>query len=98
MLNQLYKFTPLQSTFGTQLLALVNGEPRLLTLKRALQIYIDHRLDVITRRTQFELKKARARAHILEGLIIASDNIDEVIQIIRSSSTINIFFFFILSP
>ena len=85
VLNQLYKFTPLQSTFGTQLLALVNGEPRLLTLKRALQIYIDHRLDVITRRTQFELKKARARAHILEGLLIALANLDDVIQTIRQS-------------
>jgi DNA gyrase subunit A len=85
VLNQLYKFTPLQSTFGTQLLALVNGEPRLLTLKRALHIYIDHRLDVITRRTQFELQKARARAHILEGLLIALANLDEVIQTIRQS-------------
>jgi DNA gyrase subunit A len=85
VLNQLYKFTALQSTFGTQLLALVNGEPRLLTLKRALQIYIEHRLDVITRRTQFELQKAQARAHILEGLLIALANLDEVIQTIRQS-------------
>ncbi len=85
VLNQLYKFTPLQSTFGTQLLALVNGEPRLLTLKRALQIYIEHRLEVITRRTQFELEKARARAHILEGLLIALANLDAVIQTIRQS-------------
>ncbi|MFC1997312.1 DNA gyrase subunit A [Chloroflexota bacterium] len=85
VLNQLYKFTALQSTFGTQLLALVNGEPRLLTLKRALQIYIEHRLDVITRQTQFELNKARARAHILEGLLIALANLDEVIQTIRQS-------------
>ena len=85
VLNQLYKYTALQSTFGTQLLALVNGEPRLLTLKRALQIYIEHRLDVITRRTQFELEKAQARAHILEGLLIALANLDEVIQTIRQS-------------
>ncbi|MFN2152138.1 MAG: DNA topoisomerase (ATP-hydrolyzing), partial [Anaerolineales bacterium] len=85
VLNQLYKFTPLQSTFGTQLLALVNGEPRLLTLKRALQIYIDHRLEVITRRTQFDLEKARARAHILEGLLIALANLDAVIETIRKS-------------
>jgi DNA gyrase subunit A len=85
VLNQLYKFTPLQTTFGTQLLALVKGEPRLLTLKRALQIYIEHRLDVITRRTQFELDKARARAHILEGLLIALANLDAVIETIRKS-------------
>jgi DNA gyrase subunit A len=85
VLNQLYKYTPLQSTFGAQLLALVDGEPRVLSLKRALQIYIEHRLEVITRRTQFELKKARARAHILEGLLIALANLDEVIQTIRQS-------------
>ena len=85
VLNQLYKYTALQSTFGTQLLALVNGEPRLLTLKRALQIYIEHRLDVITRRTQFDLDKARARAHILEGLLIALANLDAVIETIRKS-------------
>ncbi|MCJ7700156.1 MAG: DNA gyrase subunit A, partial [Anaerolineales bacterium] len=85
VLNQLYKYTPLQSTFGAQLLALVDGEPRVLSLKRALQIYIVHRLEVITRRTQFELKKARARAHILEGLLIALANLDEVIQTIRQS-------------
>jgi DNA gyrase subunit A len=85
VLNQLYKYTPLQSTFGAQLLALVNGEPRLLSLKRALHIYIEHRLDVITRRTQFELDKARARAHILDGLLIALANLDDVIQTIRQS-------------
>jgi DNA gyrase subunit A len=85
VLNQLYKFTPLQTTFGTQLLALINGEPRLLTLKRALLIYVEHRLDVITRRTQFDLNKARARAHILEGLLIALANLDDVIQTIRQS-------------
>ena len=85
VLNQLYKFTPLQSTFGAQLLALVDGEPRVLSLKRSLQIYIDHRLEVITRRTQFELDKAKARAHILEGLMIALANLDDVIQTIRQS-------------
>jgi DNA gyrase subunit A len=85
VLNQLYKYTPLQSTFGAQLLALVDGEPRVLSLKRALHIYIEHRLDVITRRTQFELDKARARAHILEGLLIALANLDDVIQTIRQS-------------
>jgi DNA gyrase subunit A len=85
VLNQLYKFTPLQSTFGAQLLALINGEPRLLSLKRALHIYIEHRIDVITRRTQFELDKARARAHILDGLLIALANLDDVINTIRKS-------------
>jgi DNA gyrase subunit A len=85
VLNQLYKYTALQSTFGVQLLALVDGEPRLLSLKRALQIYIEHRREVITRRTQFELNKARARAHILEGLLIALANLDAVIQTIRQS-------------
>ncbi len=85
VLNQLYKFTPLQATFGVQLLALVDGEPRLLSLKRALQIFIDHRRDVITRRSQFELNKARERAHILDGLLIALKFLDEVIQTIRQS-------------
>ena len=85
VLNQLYKFTPLQSTFGVQLLALVDGEPRLLSLKRALQVYIEHRREVITRRTQFELERAQARAHILDGLLIALANLDAVIQTIRQS-------------
>ena len=85
VLNQLYKYTALQSTFGVQLLALVNGEPRTLTLKRSLHIFIEHRVDVITRRTQFELDKARARAHILDGYLIALANIDEVIQTIREA-------------
>ena len=85
VLNQLYKYTPLQSTFGVQMLALVDGEPRLLSLKRLLQVYIDHRQEVITRRSRFELEKARARAHILEGLLIALANLDEVIQTIRNS-------------
>ena len=85
VLNQLYKYTPLQSTFGVQMLALVDGEPRLLSLKRLLQVYIDHRQDVIVRRSRFELNKARARAHILEGLLIALANLDDVIQTIRQS-------------
>lgn len=85
VLNQLYKYTPLQSTFGVQLLALVDEEPRLLSLKRALQIYIEHRREVITRRSQFELDKARDRSHILAGLLIALANLDAVIQTIRQS-------------
>ena len=86
VLNQLYKYTPLQSTFGVQMLALVEGEPRLLSLKRMLQVYIDHRRDVILRRSRFELNKARARAHILEGLLTALANLDEVIRTIRESA------------
>jgi DNA gyrase subunit A len=86
VLNQLYKYTPLQSTFGVQLLALVEGEPRLLSLKRALKIYIEHRQNVIVRRSQFELSKARARAHILDGLLIALSNLDAVIRTIRESA------------
>ena len=85
VLNRLYKYTQLQSTFGINMLALVQGEPRLLSLKRALQIFIEHRVDVITRRCQFELEKAKHRAHILEGLLIALANLDEVIKTIRSS-------------
>ena len=87
-LNQLYKFTTLQSTFGVQMLALVKNEPILLSLKRSLQHFIEHRREVITRRTEFELKKARARAHILDGLVIALDNIDAVIETIRSSADV----------
>ncbi len=86
VLNQLYKYTTLQSTFGVQILALVDGEPRTLTLKRALHIFIDHRQEVITRRSQFELDKARARAHILDGLLIALANLDDVIQTIRQAA------------
>jgi DNA gyrase subunit A len=85
VLNQLYKYTQLQTTFGVQLLALVDNEPRLLPLKRALLVYIDHRREVITRRSQFELEKARARAHILDGLLIALANLDDVIDTIRKS-------------
>ena len=85
VLNQLYKNTQMQDTFGAILLALVNGEPKILTLRQCLDYYIDHRKTVILRRTKFELDKALARAHILEGLRIAIDNIDEVINIIRTS-------------
>jgi DNA gyrase subunit A len=85
VLNQLYKFTPLQSTFGVQLLALVDGVPRLLSLKRALQIFIEHRKEVIRRRSEFDLAKARERSHILAGLLIALQNLDEVISTIRNS-------------
>jgi DNA gyrase subunit A len=85
VLNQLYKYTQLQTTFSIQMLALVNNEPRLLGLKRALQIYIEHRYEVIVRRSQFELNKAMARAHILEGLLKALSSLDAVIQTIRSS-------------
>ena len=85
VLNQLFKYTPLQTSFGIQLLALVDGEPRLLSLKRALQLYVEHRRMVITRRSEFELAKARARAHVLDGLLIALTHLDEVIQTIRKS-------------
>ena len=85
VLNQLYKNTQMQTSFGIIMLALVNGEPKILTLRQCLDYYLEHRKDVTLRRTQFELDKALARAHILEGLRIAIDNIDEVIAIIRSS-------------
>ncbi len=85
VLNQLYKNTQMQDTFGIIMLALVHGQPKILTLRQCLDCYIEHRKDVILRRTQFDLDKALARAHILEGLKIALDNIDEVINIIRSS-------------
>jgi len=85
ILNQLYSFTQMQITFGAILLALVDGVPKILTLKQILEHYIDHQRDVIERRTQFDLKKAQERAHILEGLKIALDFIDEVIAILRSS-------------
>jgi len=86
VLNNLYKHTALQTSFSVNNVALVQGRPYLLNLKDMIGHYVDHRMDVVTRRTQFELKKAEDRAHILEGLIIASDNIDEVIAIIRGSS------------
>lgn len=85
VLNQLYRLTALQSSFGVNMLALVNGRPELLNLLQVLSHYRDHQVEIVTRRTQFELKKAEDRAHILQGLMIALDHIDEVISIIRSS-------------
>ena len=87
VLNKLYKMTQMQSSFSVNNVALVHGRPRTLNLKQMLEAFIDHRHDVVIRRTNFELRKARDRAHILEGLIIASQNIDEVIHIIRSSAS-----------
>jgi DNA gyrase subunit A len=86
VLNKLYKFTLLQSAFSVNNICLVKGRPKLLNLKQLIKYFVEHRHDVVTRRTQYELEQAEKRAHILEGLIIASDNIDEVIKIIRSSS------------
>ena len=85
VLNKLYKMTQLQASFSVNNVALVNGRPKLLNLKEILQAFVDHRHEVVIRRTRFELGKARERAHIIEGLIIASDNIDEVINIIRNT-------------
>ena len=85
VLNLLYKHTPLQSTFGVINLALVNDQPRTLSLKRALRIFIDHRLEIVRRRSEFELRKARERAHILEGLMVALANLDDVIALIRAA-------------
>jgi DNA gyrase subunit A len=87
VLNQLYKHTPMQSTFGVIMLSLVNGVPKVLNLKQMLGYFVEHRHEVVTRRTQFELNKAVDREHILEGLKIAVDNIDEVIAIIRGSAS-----------
>ena len=87
VLNKLYKMTQMQASFSVNNVALVNGRPKLLNLKEILQAFIDHRHDVVIRRTKFELRKAEERAHILEGLIIASQNIDEVIRIIRASGS-----------
>jgi DNA gyrase subunit A len=86
-LVQLYKITPMQSTFNVNMLALVDGEPRVLSLKRTLQLFIEHRQEVITRRSKFELERARQRAHILQGLKIALDHLDAVIATIRKSQT-----------
>ncbi|MEN8667174.1 MAG: DNA gyrase subunit A, partial [Flavobacteriaceae bacterium] len=86
VLNTLYKYTALQSSFSVNNIALVNGRPQQLNVKEMIHYFVEHRHEVVVRRTQFELKKAEDRAHILEGLIIASDNIDEVIKIIRASS------------
>ena len=88
VLNQLYKHTAMQATFGVINLALVNGQPRVMNLKELLQHFVDHRHTIIVRRTQFELEQAQARAHILEGLKIAVDNIDEVVDIIRKSKDV----------
>ena len=85
VLNQLFKHTPMQSSFGIIMLAIVGGQPRVLDLKQMLEHYVDHRREVVRRRCSYELKQARARAHILEGLIIALDNIDAVINLIRAS-------------
>lgn len=90
ILNQLYKHTQLQDTFGVNMLALVNNEPKVLNLHQMLTYYLEHQEEVVTRRTRYELNKAQERAHILEGLLIALDNIDEVISIIRGSESVNI--------
>jgi DNA gyrase subunit A len=89
ILNKLYKLTALQTSYNVNNIALVNGRPRMLNLRDLIKYFVEHRVDVVTRRTKFDLKKAEERAHILEGLIIASDNIDEVIAIIRSSQNPN---------
>jgi DNA gyrase subunit A len=86
VLNQLYKMTPMHSSFGIIMLAIVKGQPQILKLREVLDLFIDHRKEIVTRRTMFELKKAEARAHILEGLKIALDNLDEVIQTIKTSA------------
>ena len=87
MLRSLYRRTPLQSTFSISLLALVGGEPRLLTIKQALRVYLEHRLEVVQRRSEYDLAKAKERAHILEGLLVALKNLDAVIDLIRKSAT-----------
>jgi DNA gyrase subunit A len=89
VLEQLFKLTPMQQTFGMNMLALVDGEPRLLPLKRALQLFIEHRQEIVTRRSHYELDRARQRAHVLEGLLVALDNLDDVIATIRSSRTVD---------
>lgn len=88
VLADLFRLTPMQSTFSISLLALVNGEPRVLTLKQALRVYLDHRLEIVRRRSEHDLERARHRAHILEGLLIALDNLDAVIDTIRRSRTV----------
>ena len=87
ILNKLFKMTALQSSFSVNCIALVKGRPRLLSLKECVKYFVEHRHDVTIRRTKYDLKKAQERAHILEGLIIACDNIDEVVHIIRASKT-----------
>lgn len=90
LLNQLFKHTQLQDTFGVIMLSLVNNEPKILNLVQMLNYYLEHQKEVVTRRTQYELNKAEERAHILQGLLIAQDNIDEVIKIIRGAANINV--------
>src|SRR5699024_10997464 len=90
ILNQLYKHTQLQDTFGVIMLALVNNQPKVMNILDMLQYYLKHQEDVVTRRTKYDLNKAEERAHILQGLLIALDNIDEVIRIIRGSKTVQI--------
>lgn len=90
LLNQLYKHTQMQDTFGVNMLALVNNEPKILNLKEMLLCYLSHQENVVTRRTKYDLNKAKERAHILEGLLKALDNIDKIIQIIRASNNVNI--------
>ncbi|MDX1615881.1 MAG: DNA topoisomerase (ATP-hydrolyzing) subunit A [Candidatus Promineifilaceae bacterium] len=89
VLADLFRLTPMQSTFSIIMVALVNGEPRVLTLKQALRVYLEHRLEVIRRRSEYELARARERAHILEGLLVALDQIDDVIDTIRRSRTVD---------
>ncbi|MBI5951129.1 MAG: DNA gyrase subunit A [Chloroflexi bacterium] len=89
VLRELYKRTPMQTTFGINLLALVDGEPRTLTLKQALRVYVEHRINVIKRRAEFDLAKAKARAHILEGYMVALKNLDEIIELIRSAADVD---------
>ncbi len=89
VLSDLFKYTPLESTFSIIMLALVDGEPRRLSLKQALRVYLEHRLEVVRRRSEYDLARARERAHILEGLLIALDNLDEVIDTIRRSRTVD---------
>src|SRR5512143_2130170 len=88
VLNQLYKHTAMQSTFGVIMLALDKGAPKVMNLKELLERFVEHRHDVVVRRAQFELDQAQAREHILEGLKIAVDNIDEVVEIIKSSADV----------
>ncbi|MEL6151561.1 MAG: DNA topoisomerase (ATP-hydrolyzing), partial [Chloroflexota bacterium] len=88
ILGKLFKLTPLQDTFSINMLALVDGQPRVLTLKQALLVYLNHRLEIIRRRSEYDLERARARAHILEGLLAALDNLDEAIAIIRKSQRV----------
>lgn len=85
VVNALFKYTPMQGTYGINLLALVNGEPRTLTLKQALRVFLDHRLEVVKRRSEFDLRRAQERAHILEGLLTALSHLDEIIRIIRNA-------------